>query len=178
MGLSFTKRRRSLARPDGPRPGDILLFSHATRLGRIIPWFTGSRYYHIALYEGHGMVLEARPGGVVRRDITKEKNQVFRVIPMTEGAGQLALDCARARLGLNYDIVGVCWIILRHYFPRLRIPFENHNCYSCGEFVLDSWRRAGLDLLPGADATTVIPADFQPFLPPDSHDETLARNPH
>ena len=177
MGLSFTKRRRSHARPHGPQPGDILLFSGATRRGRVLPWFTGSRYYHVALYEGHGMVLEARPGGVVRRDITKEKNQVFRIIPMPEAAGQAALDHARQCLKLHYDLIGVFFIIARHFFPRLRLPFESCNRYVCGEFVVQSWRLAGLDLLPGADATTVIPADFQRFLPPDSHDETLARNP-
>jgi uncharacterized protein YycO len=174
MSLSFTKRRRAVARPNGPQPGDLLLFSDATKMGRVIPWFTSSRYYHVAIYEGNGNVLEARPGGVVRRDITKEPNQVFRVIPMPEAAAQKALDAARSCLNLRYDVIGVGFIILRHYFPRLHLPFETHSSYSCGEFVLTSWRRAGLDLLPDADPTTVIPADFQPFLPPDAHDETLA----
>ncbi|RYG75125.1 hypothetical protein EON80_01695 [bacterium] len=176
MPLSFTKRRRYLARPTGPKPGDILLFCHARGLSRLIPWFTDSRYYHCALYEGDGRVVEARPGGVVRRDLTKHADMAFRVIPMPEEAGQAALDYGRCCLGRNYDILDIVFIVLRHYYPKLRFTYSNHNSFVCSELVVNAWRRAGLDLFPGQNSALIIPGDFEAFLPPDSHDESFHAN--
>lgn len=171
--LSFTKRRRAIARPNGPRPGDILLFSHAKGFARVIPWFTKSRYYHCALYEGEGRVLEARITGVVRRDLTNTSDCVFRVIPMPETHTREVLDYARGKLGLNYDFLDVIFIVLRHYFPLLRVSYANHNSFVCSELLVVAWRRVGLDMSPGAEAACVIPGDFEQFLPPDARDETL-----
>lgn len=173
--LSFTKRRRALARPRGPKPGDILLFTHAKGLSRLIPWFTGSRYYHCGLYEGQGCSLEARPGGVVRRDLSRDPDAVFRVIPMPEEHGQQALDAARCCLGNNYDLLDIAFIMMRHWFPRLRFSYSNHNSLVCSELVVLAWRHVGLDLFPDQAPELVIPADFRAFLPPDSRDETLPR---
>ena len=38
-------------------------------MNRLITWFTGSPFYHVALYAGDQHVVEARPQGVVRRDL-------------------------------------------------------------------------------------------------------------
>jgi uncharacterized protein YycO len=176
MTLSFTKRRRYVARPDGPKPGDILLFCHARGLSRLIPWFTDSRYYHCALYEGDGRVVEARPSGVVRRDLTQCSDMAFRIIPMPEEHGQVALDYARCCLGRNYDVIDVFFIILRHYFPQVPITYSNHNSFVCSELVVNAWRRAGLDLFPRRKSSLIIPADFERFLPPDTHDESFFAN--
>jgi cell wall-associated NlpC family hydrolase len=176
MTLSFTKRRRYVARPDGPKPGDILLFSHARGLSRLIPWFTSSRYYHCALYEGDGHVIEARPAGVVRRDLTQCHDMAFRVIPMPEEHGQDALDYARCCLGGNYDVIDVFFIILRHYFTRIRFTYSNHDSFVCSELVVNAWRRAGLNLFPDQTSALLIPADFEPFLPPDAQDESFFAN--
>ena len=176
--LSFTKRRRALARPDGPKPGDILLFSHARGFSRLIPWFTKSRYYHCALYEGGGRVLEARPSGVVRRDISKDPTMVFRIIPMPDGTGCPALDWARDQLGCKYDVMDVVFIILRTYFPCLKIPYVDRDSFFCSEIPILGWRHAGLDLFPGRRAQELIPGDFEQFLPPDARDETLFGRKH
>jgi cell wall-associated NlpC family hydrolase len=176
MPLSLTKRRRYIARPTGPKPGDILLFSQARGLSRLIPWFTGSRYYHCALYEGDGRVVEARPSGVVRRDLKEEEDMVFRIIPMPEEKGQAALDYGRCCLGRNYDVLDIFFIILRHYFPWLRINYSNHDSLVCSELVVNAWRGAGLDLFPGEQSALLIPADFEPFLPPDAQDESFFAN--
>ena len=171
--LSFTKRRRAIARPDGPQRGDILLFCHARGLSRLIPWFTKSRYYHCALYEGDGRVLEARPNGVVRRDISKDPKMVFRVIPMPDDAGMPALDWAREQLGCKYDVMDVALIVLRTYFPRLHVHYFDRNAFFCSEIPVVGWRRAGLDLFPDRHAQEIIPGDFERFLPPDARDETV-----
>ena len=173
MSLSFTKRRRALARPNGPQPGDILLFSHAKGLNRLVNWFTGSRYYHCSIYEGEGHSIEARPEGVVRRNLMEDPNAVFRVIPMPEKEGQQVLDYARGCLGKHYSILDVLFIIWRQFYPCFRVPYANENSLVCSEMVAIAWRRGGLDLFPGQDASTLIPADFERFLPPDSRDESL-----
>ncbi|HEX8464891.1 MAG TPA: hypothetical protein VF627_09775 [Abditibacterium sp.] len=172
--LSFTKRRRALARPNGPKPGDILLFSHAKGLNRLVTWFSHSRYYHCSIYEGQGHSIEARPEGVVRRDLMKDSGAVFRVIPMPESASEQVVEYARGCLGKHYSVLDVFLIIWRQLFPRFRVPIVNDNSLICSEMICLAWRRAGLDLFPGHDASTLLPTDFERFLPPDSRDETLS----
>jgi hypothetical protein len=176
--LSFTKRRRALARPNGPQPGDILLFSHARGVAKLVPWFTKSRYYHCGLYEGGGRVLEARPNGVVRRDISRNSKMVFRTIPMPDNEGRAALDWAREQLGCKYDMMDVVFIVLRTYFPHARFPYANRCAFFCSEIPVLGWRHAGLDLFPGKRAQEIIPGDFEQFLPPDARDESLYGKNH
>ena len=173
MSLSFTKRRLREARPNGPLPGDILLFSHAIGYSKLVPWFTGYRYYHCALYAGGSEVLEARPNGVVRRNIHTEPGNVFRVIPMPEAHGHEALNYAECCLGANYDPLDVLYIMQRQWFPRWPIRYSNHDRFTCGEFVTLAWRRNGLDLFPGLEAAAIVPGDFAQFLPPDARDQML-----
>lgn len=173
--MSFTKSRLALTRPDRlPSPGDILLFTHAEGITRVIPWYTGSRYYHCGLYEGGGNVLEARPHGVLRRNIANEPGNVFRIIPMDQTRGPQALEYCRNCLGKRYDILDVVFIMMRQSFPNVRINYSNHDSLVCSELVVLAWRHAGLDLFPGQAAAAIIPGDFQRFLPVDSHDMTLS----
>jgi len=180
------KRRRfpeELILPEGfpltPRPmpdpqrGDILLYTHAQGLNRLIEWFTGSRYYHVGIYEGDGRVLEARPNGVVRRDLRGQSAEVFRAAPMPREGGERAIRFAQHRLGATYDPFDIAFIILRHTFPLLRIHYSNHSSFTCGELVARAWRAGGLDLFPERQASEIIPADFSRFLPRDSQDQVL-----
>ncbi len=121
-------------------------------------------------------MVEARPGGVVRRDLTEEEDMAFRIIPMPEEYGQKALDYGRCCLGRNYDVLDCVFIVLRHYFPSVRFTYSNHNSFVCSELVVMAWRSAGLDLFPGKNAALIIPADFETFLPPDSVDESFYAN--
>ena len=160
-------------RPNGPLPGDILLFTHATGLSRLIPWFTGSRYYHCGLYEGNNRVLEARPQGVVRRNLKQGTLYPFRVIPMPREGHVRALDFIRRRLGSTYDPIDIAFIIMRHTFPLLRIHYNNHCSFTCGELLVRAWRAGHHDLFPDQSASEIIPADFSRFLPPDAQDMVL-----
>lgn len=171
--IHFTKNRLSRVRPDEPLPGDILLFSNAVGYTKLVPWFTGSRYYHCAIYEGDGHVLEARPNGVVRRDIVNEPGNIFRIIPMPREGVERVLQAGRCCLGRRYDLLSVLFIVLNHTFPRLRLHWSSEDSFVCGEFVVYCWREAELDLFPGQNAGQVIPADFQCFLPTDARDMTM-----
>ncbi len=158
--------------PD-PQPGDILLFTHARGLNRLIPWFTGSRYFHCGVYEGDGRVLEARPSGVVRRDLKEQGEQVFRAVPMPREGADKAVHFVQSRLGSTYDPLDVAFIILRHLFPLWPIAYSNHCSFTCGELVARAWRAGDCDLFPDRQASEVIPSDFSRFLPRDSQDQVL-----
>ena len=158
--------------PD-PEPGDILLFTHAKGLNRLIPWFTGSRYYHCGVYEGEGCVLEARPNGVVRRNLKKVGEEVFRTVPMPREGAEKAIRFARSRLGSTYDPLDVAFIIIRHTFPLLPLHYSNHCSFTCGELVARAWRAGGCNLFPDKQAAEIIPADFSRFLPRDARDQVL-----
>lgn len=188
---SFTTRRTPEVRPtneepvlpDGfplaprempdPQRGDILLYTHAKGFNRLIPWFTGSRYYHVGIYEGDGFSLEARPTGVVRRDLNKTSGEVFRAVRMPREGGESAIRFAQKRLGSTYDPLNVLFIIVRHTFPLLPLRYSNHCSFTCGELVARAWRAGGCDLFPGKQAAEIIPADFSRFLPRDSQDQVL-----
>lgn len=172
--MSFTKSRLAASRPDGmPRPGDVLLFTNASGLSKVIPWLTGSRYYHCGLYEGKGCVLEARPQGVVRRKISDHPDVVVRVIPMPTEQGEAAVGYARSCLGKNYDVLDILFIMMKHQFPRITLKYSNHDSLVCSELVVLAWRKAGVDLFPEKKADEVIPGHFQALLPVDSYDITL-----
>lgn len=178
MPESFTKdgskkERLKLIRPNGPFPGDIILFAQATGYSKVIPWFTKSRYYHCALYEGNNCVLEARPSGVVRRDIKREAGNIVRIIPMPNKSGADAVSFAEKCLGANYDPLDILFIVLRQCFPKSRFTYSNHKRFVCSELVVLAWRSAGIDLFPDCSPDTIRPGDFAQFLPPDARDIRL-----
>jgi uncharacterized protein YycO len=152
------------------QPGDLLLFTRARKLNRLITWFTQSKYYHVAIYEGENHVIESRPRGVVRRDLKgPDGDKSFVVIPAPGGreAGLRALEWAKQQLGTPYDPVGVFSLVVDRVFSCGCIPFNTKSLYSCGELVVKSFRETGHELFPGRNAEAIVPADFEQFLPPD-----------
>ena len=63
-----------------PHPGDILLFHNAKGSNNLIGWFTGSPFYHAAIYAGNGMAVEARTPGVLH-DTLEDRSGNYIVIP-------------------------------------------------------------------------------------------------
>ena len=173
--LSLTKSPLFKTRPAGPLPGDILLFTDAPGLTKVIPWFTNSRYYHVGLYEGGPFSLEARVPGVIRRDISHDKKLVFRFVPMPREGAQIALDFARKNLGANYDPLDIVAIMVNHTFPKLRLNYSNESRFTCGELVAKAWEIAGINLFPDIKSELVVPGDFGRFLPVDARDRTYRR---
>lgn len=172
MNLSLTKTPLYETRPAGPLPGDILLFTDAPGLTKVIPWFTNSRYYHVGLYEGGPFSLEARVPGVLRRDISRDKQLVFRFVPMPREGAQIALDFARKNLGANYDPLDVLAIMINHTLPKLRLNYSNESRFTCGELIAEAWQAAGVNLFPDIKSELVVPGDFARHLPVDARDRT------
>lgn len=153
-----------------PRPGDILLFHRATGLNRIITWFTGSPYYHVAICESEFLVVEARPKGVVRRDLrSHEGGRHYRVAPAPEGKGEAALRWALGKLGAGYDRLDIAIIVLERMFRHLHINYTPRSKFSCGEFVAMAFQQVGAPLFPDHTPAEVTPADFAALLPASQH---------
>ncbi|HET6383879.1 MAG TPA: hypothetical protein VFJ58_10845 [Armatimonadota bacterium] len=150
-------------------PGDIVLFARATGLNRLITFVSRSPYYHVAIYAGDNYVIEARPKGVVSRNLKGSIGSHYgSVIPAPAGKGDAALQWARTQIGAKYDRWDTLVIILEHVFTHLHLNYTPPGRFSCGEFVTEAFRQSGVDLFPGRDSAGIDPADFQPLLPPGS----------
>ena len=147
------------------QPGDLLLFTRAKKWNRLITWFTKSRFYHVAVFEGGSNVIEARPRGVVRRDLNGPDGDKFFVIaPAPHSKGLEALAWAQSHIGDGYDPIDVAVIILETLFKSLDINYKSNNRFSCGEFVAKAHLAAGVDLFPGRKPEIIVPKDFEKFL--------------
>lgn len=148
------------------QPGDILLFYNAGGLTRLITWFTHSPFYHVGISAGDDRVFEARPRGVVCRDLRAVGENNYLVIPYADKGGAQALAWAQEQLGDQYDAIGVAILVLERLFTNLHLNVKpSRNRFSCGELVLCSFHEVGVDLLPGKTPDTVVPADFAELLP-------------
>ena len=135
-----------------PQPGDILLFKRARKWNRLITWFTRSPYYHVAIYEGRDHVVEARPRGVVRRDLNgPDGDKSFEVIPAPEGRGAEALRWAEQQVGKRYGKRDVAVLIAGRVANEPRPRYNTRDKFSCGELVTCAFQNAGVPLFPGHD---------------------------
>ncbi|MDF2439803.1 MAG: Permuted papain-like amidase enzyme YaeF/YiiX, family [Abditibacteriota bacterium] len=153
---------------EGARPGDILLFTNAKGLNRSITWLTRSNFYHVGIFKGDTHVVEARPRGVVCRDLTgPDGDKAFVVIPAPGGekVARKALQWAESQIGDGYDPINAAAIVLDRVLVCWRVSWGLKNRYSCGELVAESFRQAGYDLFPCCAAESIVPGDFEKYLP-------------
>lgn len=144
----------------------MLLFSQPKGgLGVVITFVTRSPYYHVAIFEKETFTIEARQRGVVRRDLrSNEGGHTFTVIPAPGGAGPVALDWARSKIGSKFDRLDFLVILIDRVITRMRLPYHRFGAYSCGEFVTMAFAAAGERLFPDLNDGDVEPADFARFL--------------
>ncbi len=152
---------------DAASPGDIVLFHHARGWSRLIARFSGSRYHHVGLYESGQCVIEARIGGVSRRDVSAAKVRLrFRVIPAPGGpeVGRVALEWAQTQIGVRYAFFSVGALVLDRILERILGPtdivWHQRERVSCGELVAQAYEIAGVTLFPGQEPEEVAPWDF------------------
>ena len=151
-------------------PGDLFLFTRARGANLLITALSRTPYYHVAFYAGGPFVVEARPRGVVRRDLRgPDGDKDFVVIPAfcDRDIAIRALRLAEERIGLGYDPLNVAGLIIDRALPFVELPPVKNGRYSCGELVTSCLREAGFDPLPEMQAEDVLPSDFMRFLPAD-----------
>ena len=152
------------------QPGDLLLFTKARGLNKLITWYSRSPWYHIAIYAGGTFVVEARPRGVVRRDLRgPDGDKDFQVVPApcARETAVRALHIAEEHIGEGYDPLNVFGLIVDRALP-IALPAISNQKWACGELLVSAFRQAGFDLLPGIEAEDALPSDFARYLPPDS----------
>lgn len=157
--------------PDLPhaQPGDVLLFNRARGLNRLITAFTRSPYYHVGISLGDNRVVEARPRGVVIRDLLgPDGDKRFEIIPAERIGGRetalRAAQWAKGRVGAGYDPFNVLAIVLDRGFACCAFNATLPDHWACGEFVAAAFEEGEIDLFPGQDKAAVVPADFARFL--------------
>ncbi|MBC5826124.1 MAG: hypothetical protein GIW99_00290, partial [Candidatus Eremiobacteraeota bacterium] len=128
--------------------------------------FTRSPIYHVALAEAGYEVIEARPRGVARRDVSKPPVRLdFIVLPAPEGAGAAALAWAATKIGDGYDKMDIAVIALDRIFKHFHLNYIVGDRFTCGEFVATAFEHAGVKLFPDIPAADVEPSDFAGLLP-------------
>jgi hypothetical protein len=179
--LSEMMIRRKVRVPDtrkllkDAKPGDILLFQRARGLNRLITWFSRSRFYHVGIYADGTFVVEARPSGVVRRDLSLSGSEShFRVIPAPQNKGEEALQWAQTQIGDSYAPLSVLALVCDRIFRNWNLNITQPDQYSCGEFVAMAFEESGVRLFPQRAVEQVAPWDFASLLP--SVDERIGAN--
>jgi hypothetical protein len=147
-----------------PKPGDLLLFHNAKGLNRMITVFTGSPFYHVALYVSKDRAIEASLKGVGYRNLRGPENS-YVVIPSPAGNGRAAVAWAQTQLGAKYAGLDLAVIVLDKFFRFLHFNYTPPGKYSCGEFVETAYEKAGARLIPDRDLDDVVPGDFARFVP-------------
>ena len=147
-----------------PKPGDLLLFHNARGLNRMITIFTGSPFYHVALYVSKNRAIEASLKGVGYRDL-RGPDHSYVVIPSPSGNGRAAVAWAETQIGAKYADLDLAVIVLDKFFRFLHFNYTPPGKYSCGEFVETAYEKAGARLIPNRDLDDVVPGDFARFVP-------------
>jgi len=147
-----------------PQPGDLLLFHNARGMNRMITVFTGSPFYHVALYVSKDRAIEASLKGVGYRDLRGPGNS-YVVVPAPAGNGRAAGAWAKTQIGDSYAGLDLAVIVLDKFFRFLHFNYTPPGKYSCGEFVETAYEKAGARLIPDRDLDDVVPGDFARFVP-------------
>jgi uncharacterized protein YycO len=148
--------------------GDLLLFFDAHGTNRLITFVTRSPIYHVAIALGGKHIVEARPKGVERNDLSRRQGgEVFTRVPApgTPEEAAVATSWALSQVGAAYDTPGAVAMMLDRAFIHLHVNKAVGDRYTCGEFVALAYRQAGRILFPDIESEDVEPADFARFLP-------------
>jgi hypothetical protein len=164
------ERLKQLA-PNGPQPGDILLFHHARDTELVVTLVTHSPFYHVALYAGDEKAVEARVKGVLC-DTIADREGDYLIIPAPLDKGKEALAWAESKIGAPYDHKDMWLIVLEHMITRLHLNYTQKGKYTCAQFVAEAYKQAGVDLFPDKDVNNLIPGDFARLIPPELMPQT------
>src|SRR5262245_58432331 len=143
-----------------PGSGDILLFYGGRRLGWWIERATDSPFYHVALYDCDGYVIDAVPQGVVRRRFDDGTTGTRFVIAPAPSGGEAALAWAKTQIGRRFDALGMLVVLTDLVLRRGKARYRPTGRFTCSHLVAEAYRQAGIDLVPGREPALAVPADF------------------
>ncbi len=159
--------------PYTPQPGDIGLAYSTTMVGRLVRllqsliggWAIFSHAF-IVLYDGD--IIESMPRGARFGKLSDyDPDQlIFSYFNLTEHQRYSICDAAIRMHGTKYSFLDYLAIGVEHYFhdrliPRLiRKRVNKSSKMICSQLVVETYRRAGIDLLEGGNPQSVTPAEL------------------
>jgi hypothetical protein len=130
---------------------------------------------HAAIYIGSGKIIEAFPGGIVKRDLNESYLQgnynllVLRHKNTTNEMLNKAIAYCTESKGLPYDFRALVYFLLYNIVPHqahflldndfMDLRFNVKNAYFCSELVSEGFLRAGIYCFEKAPYK-VMPIDF------------------
>jgi hypothetical protein len=152
-----------------PEPGDLLLFYGGRQLGWWIERVTRSPFYHVALYDGDGYVVDAVPRGVVRRPLADGTTGTrFVVARAPEARGEDALSWVKTQIGRRFDAPGMLVVLASLALGNRPFRYRPTRRFTSSHLVVAAFRAAGVDLAPGRNPALVTPADLAWLASPEA----------
>ena len=164
------------------KPGDIIARCTAGLGSQALELAHWSRYSHVAIYIGHGQIIDAMPDGVHTRSLDSmladsNRAAVLRVPGLTAAQAQNVIRAAKAREGAAYNFTALAALetqkvaaVLSHAHEGLggiigvlsraeRLPafLVDNGTFACSQLVRYAFRKAGITL---THANGVTPGDI------------------
>lgn len=129
--------------------GDILASTTSDFGSGVIRKFTHSKYSHMGLYFGSGLVIEAIVSGVVLQPLAKSVGKarlrdVYRCNGITSTQVSSIIAYAHTLVGRNYDAKGAI------HSQVYGMPTDSGD-YFCSQLVIESYQKGGLFYDLGTD---------------------------
>ncbi len=150
-------------------PGDCILVDCESIVGDGIEWLENGKISHVAIYEGHGNIIEARETGVRRSTIEKYERKKYqwmvrRINGITNEQRKKIVDIAVSYIGEPYDFfqfitLGI-FLLLKKIFRISEywiIGQSKKDLMICSELFAKGCLGAGIDLFPGIDIRQITP---------------------
>ena len=121
---------------------DIIASTTVDIASGVIRKFTHSKYSHMGLYYGNGLVIEAIVSGVVLQSVAKSvgkavRRDVYRYNGISSSQASAIVSYAHTLLGKSYDAKGAI------HSQVYGMPTESGDYY-CSQLVIESCQKGGL----------------------------------
>ena len=151
-----------------PRVGDYGLVQTKGFFGFLIQLGTFSKVNHAFIYEGDGIIIEAKPRqGVTRSPVSDYEGIIWnKWEELTDSQREAIVDFAALQVGKKYffgDIAVIAARILRIPVPKIilkRIAHEGGIREICSDMATRCYRNAGVEIEPAKPAYFVTPSDL------------------
>jgi uncharacterized protein YycO len=149
----------------GLSKADIILSTSKGITGRVISFFTKSKFSHASIYAGDGKMIEANfKDGVVESDVSRLDNDKYSVMvvrtDMWWKKKDKIVNYAYGKIGEEYDkeqIFLYFWKIIRHRLGKSSMP-DDRDKFVCYELVSRTFASEGIKF--GSEIDSVIPQDI------------------
>lgn len=146
-----------------PRLGEFFVVRTDDLAGAAIRAVTHSTVNHAGVYVGHGMIVEAQPGGACLTPASVYRDATWSGPGITQGQGHLIAQQARSHIGDPYSwvdcaCIGLTDLLGWHVPGAVRDRLENPHRNMCSQLVDRAYADAGVHLFTDGR----IPGDVSP----------------